>query len=216
MGYYGTAHAGRDPAQRAGEPRLVHRLHALSGRGQPGPARGAADLPADGRRSHRARARQRVPARRGDRRRRGDGDGAGGSARAAPTPSSSTPTATRRRSPCCAPGPRASASRSRSAIRRPSSTGREVFGALLHYPGSSGAVRDLRPVIERLHERSGARDRRDCDLLSLVAADAARRAGRRHRDRQRAALRRADGLRRPACGVLRHPRRRTSGRCPAG
>ena len=41
-------HAARDPAQRAGEPGLVHRLHALPGRGQPGPARGRAQLPADG------------------------------------------------------------------------------------------------------------------------------------------------------------------------
>ena len=33
-------HAAGDPAQRAREPRLVHGLHALPGRGQPGPARG--------------------------------------------------------------------------------------------------------------------------------------------------------------------------------
>ena len=32
MGYYGTHHAAGDPAQRPGEPRLVHRLHALPGR----------------------------------------------------------------------------------------------------------------------------------------------------------------------------------------
>ncbi|MGI9385468.1 MAG: aminomethyl-transferring glycine dehydrogenase [Methyloligellaceae bacterium] len=31
--------------------------------------------------------------------------------------------------------------------------GNDVFGALLSYPGSSGAVRDLRPVIEVLHAR---------------------------------------------------------------
>ena len=45
--------------------------------------------------------------------------------------------------------------------------GKEVFGALLHYPGSSGAVRDFRPVIERLHERS-ALAIVATDLLSLV------------------------------------------------
>ncbi len=43
----------------------------------------------------------------------------------------------------------------------------EVFGALLHYPGSSGAVRDLRPVIEKLHAGS-ALAIVATDLLSLV------------------------------------------------
>jgi glycine dehydrogenase len=42
-----------------------------------------------------------------------------------------------------------------------------VFGALLHYPGSSGAVRDLRPAIERLHA-AGALAIMATDLLSLV------------------------------------------------
>jgi glycine dehydrogenase len=43
----------------------------------------------------------------------------------------------------------------------------QVFGALLHYPGSSGAVRDFRPVIERLHG-DGALAVMATDLLSLV------------------------------------------------
>src|SRR3989440_5100305 len=42
-----------------------------------------------------------------------------------------------------------------------------VFGALLQYPGSSGAVRDLRPVIERLHAH-GALVGVASDLLALV------------------------------------------------
>src|SRR5919106_5346957 len=42
-----------------------------------------------------------------------------------------------------------------------------VFGALLHYPGSSGGVRDFRPVIERLHA-AGALAIMAADLLSLV------------------------------------------------
>ncbi len=45
--------------------------------------------------------------------------------------------------------------------------GQEVFGALLHYPGSSGEVRDFRPVIAALHERQ-ALAIMACDLLSLV------------------------------------------------
>jgi glycine dehydrogenase len=42
-----------------------------------------------------------------------------------------------------------------------------VFGALLQYPGSSGTVRDLRPLIERLHEQ-GALVTVASDLLALV------------------------------------------------
>jgi glycine dehydrogenase len=42
-----------------------------------------------------------------------------------------------------------------------------AFGALLHYPGSSGAVRDFRPVIERLHG-AGALAVMATDLLSLL------------------------------------------------
>ena len=56
-----------DPAQHPGEPGLVHGLHALPARDQPGPAGGAAQLPDHDLRSHRARRRQRLAARRGDR-----------------------------------------------------------------------------------------------------------------------------------------------------
>ena len=49
LGYYGTHHAAGHPAQRAGEPGLVHRLHAVPAGDQPGPARGAAQLPDRGR-----------------------------------------------------------------------------------------------------------------------------------------------------------------------
>ena len=73
------------------------------------------------------------------------------------------------------------------------------------------------PGLERRGARLSRRDRqaagagraRDHGLRSVEPrpADAAGRARRRHRDRQRPALRRADGLRRPACGVLRHARR---------
>ncbi|MEZ5775458.1 MAG: aminomethyl-transferring glycine dehydrogenase [Hyphomicrobiaceae bacterium] len=40
--------------------------------------------------------------------------------------------------------------------------GDDVFGALLSYPGSSGAVRDFRPVIEELHQKSA---------LAIMATD---------------------------------------------
>ncbi|WP_019548782.1 aminomethyl-transferring glycine dehydrogenase [Streptomyces sulphureus] len=44
---------------------------------------------------------------------------------------------------------------------------RGVFGVLLQYPGASGAVRDLRPVIEQAHER-GAVVTVAADLLALT------------------------------------------------
>ena len=53
-------HAGGDPPQRPGEPGLVHRLHALPARDQPGPTRGAAQLPDHGRGPDR-RCRSRAP-----------------------------------------------------------------------------------------------------------------------------------------------------------
>ena len=65
-------HPGGHPAQRPGEPRLVHRLHALPARDLPGPARGAAQLPDRRQRPHRPDHVRGVAARRGDRRRRGD------------------------------------------------------------------------------------------------------------------------------------------------
>ena len=71
-------HAYGDPAQRPGESRLVHRLYALSGRDQPGPARGAAHVSADGHRPDRPGARERLAARRGDRRGRGHDHGQAG------------------------------------------------------------------------------------------------------------------------------------------
>ncbi|HTZ45113.1 MAG TPA: aminomethyl-transferring glycine dehydrogenase [Jatrophihabitans sp.] len=43
----------------------------------------------------------------------------------------------------------------------------DIFGALLQYPGASGAVRDLRPVIESAHER-GAVVAVAADLLALT------------------------------------------------
>ena len=54
MGY--TARSPRrDPAQRARGPGLVHGVHAVPAGDQPGPARGAAQLPDDGQRADRAR-----------------------------------------------------------------------------------------------------------------------------------------------------------------
>ncbi len=74
---------------------------------------------------------------------------------------------------------------------------RGVFGVLLQYPGASGAVRAIEPVIEQAHEL-GAIVTVAADLLAPHPPHLARRARRRHRGRHHPALRRADGLRRPA------------------
>ena len=92
-------HPAGDPPQRPREPGLVHRLHALPAGDLPGPARGAAELPDDGRRPHRPAARQRLHARRVHRGRRGHDARAPGRARPSRPASSSTPTRSRRPSP---------------------------------------------------------------------------------------------------------------------
>ena len=82
----------------------------------------------------------------------------------------------------------------------------KVFAALLSYPGSSGEVRDYRGIIDRLHG-AGALAIMATDLLALalltppgeLGADIATGIG--------PALRRAHGLWRAACRLLRHPRR---------
>src|SRR3546814_16469591 len=47
--------------------------------------------------------------------------------------------------------------------------GREVFGALLQYPGTYGHLRDIRPVVEALHKQ-GALAVVATDLLALTVA----------------------------------------------
>ena len=71
QGYFDTLTPAGVAPQHPREPRLVHRLHAVSAGDQPGQARGAAELPDDGRGTHRPRGGQRLDARRGHRRGRG-------------------------------------------------------------------------------------------------------------------------------------------------
>ena len=152
-------HAAGHPAQHAREPGVVHGVHAVPARDQPGPARGAAELPDDGHRSHRARHRERVAARRGDRGGRSDGAGA----------------ARRRKSKAtaffvdarCHPQTIAVVRTraeplgwtSSSAIPTRDLDPKAVFGALVQYPGTHGRVRDLARGRSRALTR-GRRDRR--------------------------------------------------------
>ena len=174
-------HPGADPAQRVREPGLVHRLHALPGRGRSRAARGAAELPADGRRAHRPAGGQCIAARRGHRGRRGDGR------LPARVEACVEPVLRRRRhasagacgdgDPCALDGHRAGARRRRvrprprAGVRRaPADARHRRAGARLHR-GDRGDPRGRRAGLRR-HRSAGA-----------GAAEDARRHGRRRRDR---------------------------------
>ena len=103
----------------------------------------------------------------------------------------------------------------RRGRRRPtrSQLGDDVFGVLLQYPATDGAVYDYRRSLRARARRRRAGHRRDRPA-GAHAADAAGRVGRRRRGRQLAALRRADGLRRSARGVLRDAATSSSARLP--
>ena len=68
-----------------------------------------------------------------------------------------------------------------------------VFGVLLQYPGASGEVRDLGPVIEAAHAAK-AHGRGRGRRAGADHAQAAGRARRGHRDRHHPAVRRADDV----------------------
>ena len=113
---------------------------------------------------------------------------------------------------------RASRSASRSSCttstsRCPTAT---AFGVLVQYPGASGRVRDLEPIVAAAHARGALVDGRGRPAGADAAAPAGR-GGRRHRGRVDPAVRRAAGLRRPARRLHRGPRRaRAAAARPAG
>ena len=212
MGYYGTITPPGDRAQRAGEPGVVHGVHAVSAGDQPGSARGPAQLPDHGRRAHRLRSGQRVAARRGDGRRRGDDDGVVACRSPTATDSSSIATRIRRPSPCWRHGPSRSASSSSSATstRSPAAVSAHC-SACRHRAARSPTGR--RP--SRRCTDVGGLAVVATDLLACMLDRATGPARRRHRHRFRAAFRCVDGLRRPARGLHRRHRSRSPGPCPA-
>ena len=125
-------------------------------------------------------------------------------------------TAIRRRSRWCARAPSRSASRCVVGDRR--LRARRRVDVLRRRCCSTrrptATSHDYAAVRRRASTRAGALVVVAADLLALDAAHAAGRARRRHRGRHRAALRRADGLRRPARGVPRDARTSSSARCP--
>ena len=214
MGYYGTHTPRGDPAQRAREPGLVHRLHAVPGRDLAGPARGAAQFPADGDRPHRPAGRQRLAARRGDRRGRGDGHDPHALAKSKAKAffvDAAVPSADDRRD---AHARQVARHRGRGRRRGQHRDAKSVFGAHLQYPDTYGGCVDWTAPIRPLHDARWPRLRRHRPPRADAAA-LARRARRRHRHRLGAALRRAARLRRPARRLHGLPRRATSARCRA-
>ena len=157
------AHAGRHPAQHPRESGVVHGLHAVPAGDLAGPPRSAGQLPDDGLRPDRHGDRQRVDARRGDRRGRGDDAGAAHRQERRAAVSSSPTTCFRRRSTSCARARRRSASRSSSGRRAARRRRRMPFAVLLQYPGANGDVRDYRAL--------AADAAREAARSSIVAAD---------------------------------------------
>ena len=78
----------------------------------------------------------------------------------------------------------------------------KFFGAALQYPATNGDVHDLKAIVDQVPRGQRARRGRRRPARAH-AADAAGRIRRGPGHRQRAALRRAARLRRPARGVLR-------------
>ena len=93
---------------------------------------------------------------------------------------------------------------SRRAISRRFRAARP-FALVLQYPGTTGAMRALSAESTRRMTRTRWRSLRRICWRSRCCA--ARRDGRRHRGRLGPAFRRADGVWRPACRLLRHARR---------
>ena len=205
IGLLRHVHAAGHPAQRAREPRLVHRVHAVPARDLAGPARGALNFQTMVDRPHRMEIANasmldeataaaeamallhRVNGKAGD----------VFVVDADCLPQTIDVVRTRAEPLGIDGGGRPIPTRSSGT------TG--CFGVLLQYPGASGAIRDYRALIERAHA--------DGALVAVAADLLALRAGRR---RARwaptswsalAALRRAARLRRPARGVLRDARR---------
>jgi glycine dehydrogenase len=100
------------------------------------------------------------------------------------------------------------------ATTAPSISPGKVFGVLVQYPDTTGSIHDFTRVLRQGPRRRRAHRRRHRPARAH-ASPRPGRVRRRCRRRLRPALRRADGLRRPARRVSSPPRTPSSARCPA-
>ncbi len=212
QGYYQLPHPGTDPAQPLGEPGLVHRLHAVPAGNLPGPPGGAAELPDPGQRPVQPADRQRLDARRGDRRRRGH-DLLQASVEEPHQPG------ILRLPPLPPADPRRAAHPCRAAGHRGGGRRRERHRRLLRLLRRVAAIPHLRRRDRRLSRTgqplpcgrcAGRGGRRPA---GADPADPAGRVRRRRSHRQRPALRRAARLRRPRTRPISPPATPSSGTC---
>ena len=91
--------------------------------------------------------------------------------------------------------------------------GAKPFAVVLNIPAARASCATSRAEIARGEDLRGAGHRLRGHLLALTHAHPAGRDGRGYRGGLRAALRRADGLRRPACRVSSPPGMRSSAPC---
>ncbi|CAA9215060.1 MAG: Glycine dehydrogenase [decarboxylating] (glycine cleavage system P protein), partial [uncultured Acetobacteraceae bacterium] len=192
----------RHPAQRAGEPRLVHGLHALPSGDRAGAAGSAGELPNGGGGPDGAARRQRLLAGRGHGGGRGGGAGQGRAPRqreraaggGGPAPADPGGGARPRRA-----GRHRGEGRAPGGDHRRGGSGEALRGAA---PVPRHHRRGARPLAR---DRGGAQGRGDGGRVRgpalALPADAARRDGRGRGGGQHAALRRAARLRRPARGL---------------
>ena len=126
--------------------------------------------------------------------------------------------ATRRRSRWCGRAPSRWASRCvvGDHAQRSTSRARRVRRAACSTRRPTARSSTTARFVRARARRGRAASSMATDLLALTLLDAAGRARRRRRGRQRAALRRAAGLRRPARGVLRDAQTTACARCRAG
>ena len=200
-GVHGDDHSPGHRPERVGEPCLVHGVHAVSARDQPGPTRSAAQLPDPDHRTDRSRCRQRLAARRGNGGCRSDDDG---------STAIEVGVESFRRPPRHAPPDHRRAAHPRRAgrhraggwrRRRTPRWRRSLRGALQPADIIGSGARlgrgDRRGARPGRHGRGGNRP------LGLPPHRPSRPDRRRHRHRLRPAIRRADGLRRATRGIPR-------------